>query len=204
MRMTLFYATLFVILGAFGAIGLFGEEEIEQPAEANVANTDGGLRWMQVFGIRVIDGDSFAIQWLYMGFGQAMHDQRVRVAGLDCWEMRQGRGGIHYHENETEKGRAAALAAFKLFSAAQAVLVLPPSQGSGKDSFGRLLGNVVLVGEGGKLTEFAPLMKAAGHDRTEHEANARRPQVNRPDPAPETQADKVKRIRRLFTDVTDA
>lgn len=116
-------------------------------------------------GIQVIDGDTIRVQHLHLAYGASLYNQTVRVHDLDTWETRRGRGGIDYHEDEIAKGKTAAEAVAKLINDAQAAFVMPWGTEQ-RDSFGRIIGMVVLRTKDGKVIILSQWMKENGHDRT--------------------------------------
>lgn len=125
---------------------------------------------------RVIDGDTLEIDGLDLGFGCRLFGHRgvtssgkkkyfsVRLRGINAPESRRGwwSKGLEEEEIEAEIARGREARRFVRDVIKSAVEVLFRSAKSGPDNFGRLLGDVEVVLEGGERQDVADLMIKLG------------------------------------------
>ena len=123
---------------------------------------------------RVIDADTFEGE-LVLPYNVALRHQRLRVLGVDAWELRG---------EEKPRGIAARDAVEDLLSEA-AFLVVRPA-GRPRDNFGRLLGEVYVVKRSGEWVELRAFLEAGGHTKPRETGvkTARNRPSNRGSPGP--------------------
>jgi endonuclease YncB( thermonuclease family) len=110
--------------------------------------------------VSVYDGDTITCD-VHLGLDVVLHDQRVRLAGFDAWELTRARRTVNVTEEEIAKGEKARDYLQELLGAGAAYLV---PEVRGKDPYGRLLGRLVVGTEEGPL-DVAEQMRRDGHDR---------------------------------------
>lgn len=125
---------------------------------------------------RVIDGDTLEIDGLDLGFGCRLFGQRgetssgkkkyfsVRLLGVNAPECRRGwwSKGLQDEEIDGEIARGREARRFVRGVVTGAVEVLFRSAKSGPDNFGRLLGDIEVVLEGGERQNLADLLLKIG------------------------------------------
>ena len=120
--------------------------------------------------VSVYDGDTVTAD-VHLGLDVVLRGQRIRLAGLDAWEITRARRTVEITDEELVKGQQARDGLRELLGAGAAYLV---PEARGKDPYGRLLGRLVVGTERGPI-DVAQQMRFRGHDRDHRDHPDHRP-----------------------------
>jgi hypothetical protein len=110
------------------------------------------------------DADTAVDVVVKLPYGVLLEESRgIRDDGYDAWEV-GSRGGIDVTAEEKARGREA-LSKIKDLSVGKSLYLVPSGRGK-RDSFGRLLGSLWLIGSDGKAIKVSDWAKANGHARS--------------------------------------
>lgn len=110
------------------------------------------------------DADTLVDARVDLPYGLSLVERRgVRAIGYDAWEI-GSRGGANVTPSERAKGQAA-LYAIRELTANRPLRIVPPA-GDGRDSFGRLLGQLWVSLPNGEWVELSRWANDNGHVRT--------------------------------------
>lgn len=105
-----------------------------------------GGEFFRATGVRVVDGDTLAIESLSIGFGVSLPEVKVRALGVNTPER-----------GEKDWGRATQ--AMRDFVAEGDLYVVPNRNERDRDNFGRLLGELYIKTQKGKVLHFRKVSK---------------------------------------------